>query len=172
MTGWTIRAAGTADLEAVGPLWVEVHHQHAAVNPELGPYVDDAETWRVRRELYQELLVKPDTLLLLAERGGTAIGYGLAHVMAVDDTWIPDTWVTGRQIGEIETLSVSAEYRGAGLGSQMLDRLEHHLRSLGVDDLIVGALPGNHDAIRLYERRGYRPTWLYLSNLSGRRTTE
>ena len=32
-----------------------------------------------------------------------------------------------------------------------------HLRELGVDDLILGALAGNADAIRLYERRGYRP---------------
>ena len=32
----------------------------------------------------------------------------------------------------------------------------------------LGALAGNADAIRLYERRGYQPTWLYLSKLSGR----
>jgi hypothetical protein len=38
----------------------------------------------------------------------------------------------------------------------------------GVEDLILGALPGNTDAIRLYERRGYQPTWLYLSRLTGR----
>jgi ribosomal protein S18 acetylase RimI-like enzyme len=29
-------------------------------------------------------------------------------------------------------------------------------------------LPGNAAAIRLYERRGYRPTWLYLSRFDGR----
>ena len=39
---------------------------------------------------------------------------------------------------------------------------------IGVKDLVLGALPGNTDAIRLYERRGYRPTWLYLSRLEGR----
>jgi hypothetical protein len=37
-----------------------------------------------------------------------------------------------------------------------------------VEELILGALAGNHDAIRLYERRGYRPTWLYLSRFQGR----
>jgi ribosomal protein S18 acetylase RimI-like enzyme len=42
------------------------------------------------------------------------------------------------------------------------------LHDLGVDDLILGALAGNADAIRLYERRGYRPTWLYLSKFADR----
>ena len=88
--------------------------------------------------------------------------------MPVDDSWIPDTWVTGPTIGEIESLSVLPQYRGSGLGSELLDRLEQHLRAVGADDLILGALPGNTDAIRLYERRGYQPTWLYLSRFDGR----
>jgi ribosomal protein S18 acetylase RimI-like enzyme len=88
--------------------------------------------------------------------------------MPVDDSWISDTWVTGPRIGEIESLSVLPQYRGSGLGTELLDRLEQHLHAIGVQDLILGALPGNTDAIRLYERRGYRPTWLYLSRFEGR----
>jgi ribosomal protein S18 acetylase RimI-like enzyme len=60
--------------------------------------------------------------------------------------------------------------RGNGLGSELLDGLEQHLHATGVNDLILGALPGNTDAIRLYERRCYQPTWLYLSRLEGRNT--
>jgi ribosomal protein S18 acetylase RimI-like enzyme len=36
---------------------------------------------------------------------------------------------------------------------------------------VLGVLPGNVDAIRLYERRGFRPTWLYLSRFAGRNGT-
>jgi ribosomal protein S18 acetylase RimI-like enzyme len=165
---WRVRSGGTEDLDLVEPLWVAVHHRHAETMPQLAPYVSDSETWLVRRGLYEELLVKPDTLLLLAEADGAAIGYGLAHVMPVDDTWIPDTWATGTRIGEIESLSVLPQYRGSGLGSELLGRLEDHFRDRGVTDLILGALAGNQDAIRLYERRGYRPTWLYLSRFDGR----
>ena len=165
---WQVRAGSATDLDLVRPLWVAVHHQHAKTMPQLAPYVSDDETWRVRRALYEELLGKPDTLLLLAFVGETAVGYGLAHVMAVDGSWIADTWVTGRRIGEIESLSVSTQYRGSGLGSALLDRLEQHLSDVGVNDVILGALPGNTDAIRLYQRRGYQPTWLYLSRLDGR----
>jgi ribosomal protein S18 acetylase RimI-like enzyme len=168
MTDWQVRTGSTADLDLVGPLWVAVHHRHTESMPQLAPYVSDNETWRVRRELYEELLAKPDTLLLLAFDDAAAVGYGLAHVMPVDDSWIADTWVTGPRIGEIESLSVLPQYRGSGLGSELLDRLEQHLYAIGVKDLILGALPGNTDAIRLYERRGYQPTWLYLSRLDGR----
>jgi ribosomal protein S18 acetylase RimI-like enzyme len=167
-TQWQVRTGNAADLDLVRPLWVAVHRQHADTMPQLAPYVSDDETWHVRRGLYQELLAKPDTLLTVAFVGETAVGYGLAHVMPVNDSWIADTWVTGQRIGEIESLSVLPQYRGSGLGSELLDRLEQHLHALGVQDLILGALPGNTDAIRLYERRGYRPTWLYLSQFGGR----
>ncbi|HEX2286485.1 MAG TPA: GNAT family N-acetyltransferase [Mycobacterium sp.] len=165
---WRVDTAGATDLDVVEPLWVAVHHQHAQTMPELAPYVSDAQTWSVRRTLYEELLTKPDTLLLLASVDDAAVGYGLAHVLPVDETWIPDTWVTGSRIGEIESLSVLPQFRGSGLGSELLRRLENHLYGLGVEDLILGALPGNLDAIRLYERSGYKPTWLYLSRFGGR----
>jgi ribosomal protein S18 acetylase RimI-like enzyme len=168
-TAWRIRAGGSEDLDLLEPLWVAVHHRHQEAMPELGPYVSDAETWRARRKLYKELLAKPDTLLLLGMVDDRAIGYGLTHVFAVDDTWIEDTWRTGERIGEIESLSVLPEYRGSGLGSELLERLENHVYERGVDDLILGALAGNADAVRLYQRHGYQPTWLYLSKFADRR---
>jgi ribosomal protein S18 acetylase RimI-like enzyme len=136
--------------------------------PELAPYVDDATTWAERRALYQELLAKDDSVLLLAYEEQALVGYGLAHVMAAGETWVADTWVTGERIGEIESLAVLPEHRGQGLGTRLLDGLEVALRDQGVTDLILGLLPRNTGAARLYERRGYRPTWLYLSRFEGR----
>jgi ribosomal protein S18 acetylase RimI-like enzyme len=159
---WRVREGNADDLDLVEPLWVAVHHRHCESMPELAPFVDDTETWRVRRTLYEGLLAEPDTLLLIALADDKPVGYGLTHVMPVADSWIEDTWRTGDRIGEIESLSVLPE---------LLDRLETHLHELGVDDLILGALAGNDHAIRLYERRGYRPTWLYLSKFAGREDT-
>src|SRR4051794_25087128 len=118
-TEWQVRTGNAADLDLPGPLWVAVHHRHTESMPELAPYVDDEETWRVRRALYVELLAKPGTILLLASIGEATVGYGLAHVLPADDSWIPDTWVTGPRIGEIESLSVLPEYRGGGMGSEL-----------------------------------------------------
>ncbi len=158
-----IRRGSSADLARLEPLWVSVHHHHQAANPELAPYVTDAQTWAVRGALYAELMAKPDTVLLLAEDGEALVGYGLSHVMALEDTWVPDTWQRGERIGEIESLAVLPTHRGRGIGSRLLDGLHAELAAIGVDDLVLGMLPGNAGAGRLYARHGYRPTWLYLS---------
>ena len=42
---------------------------------------------------------------------------------------MPDTWVTGPRIGEIESLAVLPAHRGRGLGAELLERLESALRS-------------------------------------------
>lgn len=88
--------------------------------------------------------------------------------MPASQTWVADTWQTGARIGEIESLAVRPSQRGQGIGTRLLTALESELRSVGVDDLILGVLPGNDAAIRLYERRGYRRTWTYLSRFAGR----
>ena len=167
----SVEPGTAADLPALEPLWVSVHHRHAESMPELGPYLDDAATWAARSLMYSELLAKPDTVLLLARVEGALAGYGLAHVMPVAETWLADTWQTGTRIGEIESLAVAPAYRNRGIGTRLLAALEERLAADGVHDLVLGALPGNLAAIRLYERHGYRPTWLYLSRLRGRGLT-
>ena len=163
-----LRRGSAADLPLLEPLWVAVHHAHAESMPALAPYVDDATTWAERSWLYRDLLSKADTILLLAEVGGGPVGYGLAHVLARQDTWIADTWVTRQRIGEIESLGVLPAYRNRGIGSRLLDALEQELGKAGVVDVILGVLPGSTAAIALYERRGFQPTWLYMSRFAGR----
>jgi ribosomal protein S18 acetylase RimI-like enzyme len=166
--GMTITRGTAADIPRLEPLWVAVHRQHMASMPELGPYVSDEVTWQERSALYEELFQKPDTFLLLASMGKGLIGYALVHVTPAEGTWVADTWVTGDRIAELESISVLPEHRGAGIGSMLMDECHRELDALGIDDVIVGLLPGNDGARRLYERHGYRPTWLYLSRFGGR----
>lgn len=159
----TIRQGSADDIPALEPLWVAVHHVHKEAMPELAPYVTDAESWTERRALYTTLLAKPDAVLLLARLRGALIGYALSHALDVADTWIADTWRTGARVAELESLSVLPEYRGAGAGTALLDAIEREWAAQGITDVIVGVLPGNEAAQRLYLRRGFRPTWMYLS---------
>jgi ribosomal protein S18 acetylase RimI-like enzyme len=168
MDGVAITRGTAGDIPRLEPLWVAVHHQHAASMPELAPYVSDAETWRERRALYEDLFRKPDTFLLLATMEDELIGYALVHVTPASETWIADTWVTGERIAELESISVLPEHRGRGIGSMLMDACHREIDALGVRDVIIGLLPGNEGARRLYERHGYRPTWLYLSRFEGR----
>jgi ribosomal protein S18 acetylase RimI-like enzyme len=166
-----VEAGSVTDLPHLEPLWVAVHHKHQRAMPELAPYVTDAETWQERRLLYEQLFAEHDPVLLLGRHEGRLVGYALGYTLPVSGTWLADTWATGSRIGEVESLSVLPEYRGRGLGSDLLEQLHERLRSQGAQDFILGALAGNADAIRLYQRHGYRPTWLYLSRLEGRSPT-
>ena len=156
------------DVDSLEPLWVAVHRAHAASMPELGPYVSDAETWAEHRPLYVELFEKPDTTLLLARVDGALVGYALLHVEPLRETFIADTWRTGERIGELESIAVAPSHRGQGIGSALLDAVDREFEAQGIGDVIIGALAGNEAALRLYERRGFRPTWLYMSRFDGR----
>jgi ribosomal protein S18 acetylase RimI-like enzyme len=157
-----------SDIPALEPLWVAVHHVHQASMPELAPYVTDTETWRERRTLYEELFDRPDTFLLLARIDDALVGYALGWVADTAEGWVADTWRVGDRVSELESISVLPEHRGAGIGSRLLGDVDEEFARLGVEDVIIGVLPGNTDARRLYERRGFKPTWIYLSRFAGR----
>jgi ribosomal protein S18 acetylase RimI-like enzyme len=163
-----VERGSVADVPDLEPLWVWVHHAHQESMPELAPYVSDAETWDKRRALYEELFEKPDTFLFLARVSGELVGYALGHVMDVAEGWTADTWRTGDRIGELESLGVVPDRRAGGIGAALLDAVDQEFERIRVRDVIVGVLPGNVGAIRLYERRGFRSTWLYLSRFDGR----
>ena len=161
--GVTIDVGGLADLDRLAPLWLAIHHRHQQAMPELAPYVDDERSWTERRGLYASLFAERSAHLLLAHDGDRLIGYGLAYTTPARETWLADTWQTGDVVGEIESLGVLPEYRGGGIGTRLLAGLHAYLDSQGVRDVVLGVLPGNVDARRLYERHGYRPTWMYLT---------
>jgi ribosomal protein S18 acetylase RimI-like enzyme len=164
----TITRAGAEALDRLRPLWLELHHHHQAVGgPALGPYVDDAVSWAASRAAYERLLAH-DGFVLLAVRDGELVGYALVAVMPASETIVADTWRTGERIAEIETVCVAPSERGAGIGSALLDRVDDELEAAGIEDVLIGAVVTNTDAIRLYERRGFRPAWLYMTRLAGR----
>jgi ribosomal protein S18 acetylase RimI-like enzyme len=164
----TITLAGADALNRLGPLWLELHHHHQAVGgPALGPYVDDATSWSARRELYAGFLAGGG-FALLAERDGELVGYAMVAIFDPVERELPDTWRTGSRVAEIETLVVAPAARGAGLGSALLDRVDRELEAAGIDDVLIAAFATNVDAIRLYERRGFRPASLHLIRLGGR----
>jgi ribosomal protein S18 acetylase RimI-like enzyme len=164
----TITRTGAEALDRLRALWLELHHHHQAVGgPALGPYVDDAVSWTECRAAYERQLAAGG-FVLLAERGDELIGYALVAIMPASETIVADTWRVGDRIAEIETVCVAQSARGAGIGSALLDRADEELAAAGIADVLIGAVVTNTDAIRLYERRGFRPAWLYMTRLAGR----
>ena len=163
-----IRRAGAEALDDLRPLWLELHHHHQAVGgPALGPYVDDEASWAARRALYGEFFAGGG-FAALAERDGALIGYALVAIKTSAETELDDTWVSSPRVAEIETMSVLPEARGAGVGTALLDFVDAELAAAGIDDVLIAAFVTNLDAIRLYERRGFRPASLHMIRLAAR----
>jgi ribosomal protein S18 acetylase RimI-like enzyme len=165
---FTISRAGAEALDRLRPLWLALHHHHQAVGGErLGPYVDDDASWTARRALYAEFLAGGG-FALLAERDGALLGYAMVAVKTSAETELDDTWRSGDRVAEIETLVVLPEARGSGVGSALLDAVDAELEAAGIEDVLIAAFVTNTDAIRLYERRGFRPASLYMIRLAAR----
>jgi ribosomal protein S18 acetylase RimI-like enzyme len=157
-----IERGGLDDVAALRELWLELHHHHAEVAPQSGEFADDDSSWAVRSESYREWLSDPRSFVLLARDGERLVGYCLVRVFESGPD-LRDAWVVPEVIAEVETLVVSAEARGEGLGSRLMDAAEAELERAGITHILIGLIPGNDGAQRLYERRGYKPQWLVLA---------
>ena len=168
MSRLEITRAGAEALDRLRALWLELHHHHQAVlGPALGPYVDDDTSWAARRALYAGFLAEGG-FAILAERGGDLVGYAVVAIKSSEETELDDTWRAGARVAEIETMSVLPSERGQGIGGALLDRIDAELAAAGVRDVLVAAMASNAGAIRLYERRGFRPSMLQLVRLGDR----
>jgi ribosomal protein S18 acetylase RimI-like enzyme len=71
-------------------------------------------------------------------------------------------------VGELESLAVLPPHRRKGIGGALLEAADVEFARLGVRNQILGMLPDNTAALRLYQRHGYQSTWLYLSRFNSR----
>ena len=147
-----ILRAGAERIHDLQPLWESLSRHHAEVAPELavlGEVRSGADSWAVRRELYEEWLRDPDAFALIAEEQGEPVGYALVHLRGPEETW-----ATGDRVAELETLAVLPGHRGKGIGGALVDRVHEELRRLGVGHFTVSVIASNADAVRFYERLG------------------
>jgi ribosomal protein S18 acetylase RimI-like enzyme len=157
-----IERGGVEDVGSLRELWLELHHHHAEVAPQSGEFTDDETSWRARSSSYRDWLADPRSFLLLARADGRLIGYAVVRVMEAGPE-LTDSWRVPEVVAEIETMLVSRDARGAGLGSRLLDEIDAELEHQGITEVIVGLMPGNDGAQRLYERRGFQRRWLVLA---------
>jgi ribosomal protein S18 acetylase RimI-like enzyme len=157
-----VERGGIDDVPGLRELWLELHHHHQEVAPQSGEFTDDETSWRVRSASYREWLSDPRSFLLLTRVGERLIGYAVVRVMEAGPE-LTDSWRVPEVTAEIETMVVTADARGAGLGSRLLDEIDAELERLGITEVLVGLMPGNDGAQRLYERRGFQQRWLVLA---------
>jgi GNAT superfamily N-acetyltransferase len=147
-------AATVAELDAIEPLWNALHSYHATISPEIGsatPSRTAGEAWRIRRHKYEGWLQDGGTFFVIAEAGGTPIGYAFVTVGPGYASW-----QTGERLAELETLSVLSEFRGEGVGGALLEAVWRRLAELGVEDMAITTATTNVDSHRFYEREGFQ----------------
>jgi GNAT superfamily N-acetyltransferase len=153
----SIIRGGPEHIESLEPLWRALYEHHAEVAGEIVPVRDYAETWRRRRGQYEEWLGSGEGVLLLAQRDGRAIGYAMVRPGPG-----ATTWDLGERGLEVETLSVLAAERGAGVGHALIEAAEGVARETGCEFIDLGLVYTNEDAYRFYEREGFRRFYISM----------
>lgn len=93
----------------------------------------------------------PSVTFLAAWRGDEALGCGAMRHMADESG----------TYGEIKRMFVPPQARGQRIGERLLTALETRARALGIEHVKLESGTRQPEALRLYERCGYRPCALF-----------
>jgi ribosomal protein S18 acetylase RimI-like enzyme len=152
----TIEEVTLDEIDELRELWLQLYAHHRSVSP-VRAFVDEETSWAVRRKSYVEILGEGG-FVLAARIDGDLAGYAAVRFHDGPD----DTWDVGDRYAELWTLVVDEARRGEGIGSALLDEVDARLERAGVEGLEIGVVAGNEGALRLYERRGLKPSLVQL----------
>lgn len=148
------RRASLADLAAVA-------RSTAELNSDIAGRLDSTVslTWPEEHsaEGHRAHLEDPRWLVLVADDGGAVVG----HLAGVIDQ--PPWRIV--PVATIFSLQVSADYRGRGVGSALVDAFKTWALERSAHALEVSTYTANSAALRFYERHGFGPYTTTLQQL-------
>jgi ribosomal protein S18 acetylase RimI-like enzyme len=139
----TVEPAAPAEADAVADLWVALAREQRSYGSHLDP---EANRGAIRESLARHAA---DDGLTVAREGERLVGFVRFGIERGPLT-------TDRARGVVRDLYVVPTRRDDGVGARLLDAAETTLRGRGADVVVLEALADNADAIRFYERQGYR----------------
>jgi ribosomal protein S18 acetylase RimI-like enzyme len=114
---------------------------------------------RFSRAYMRSLVLSPDSATWVAEESGGAEGSGDAEASRRLTGFAIVEWAGEPQTGPcaayIETVEVLPGFRGRGIATELLCRIEESARVAGAGSIWLHVDAENSAAIRLYERQGY-----------------
>ena len=139
-----IELATARDRAAVNRLARQIHQMHMDWRPDL---------YRMPEELfpedrYVELIAKRE--LYVAKVAGNVVGYALMRIRVVD---MPDHMP--RKVFQIEQFCIDEDFRGHGLGTQMMEEIRILAKAFGCTDLQLNVYPQNDAAVSFYQKCGF-----------------
>jgi ribosomal protein S18 acetylase RimI-like enzyme len=154
---FVVRRGDRDEVDRLQPLWRALREHHVTL-PAMPPVRSPEDSWEFRKRQYLDWLSQEGHILLVAERGSDLIGYA---VMSLGEG--AATWDLGERTAEIETLSVLESERGNGVGAALTQAAADVANEAGAGTVLVGVAHSNEDAIRFYEREGFKPFYVSLT---------
>lgn len=104
-------------------------------------------------------LTGPDRVLLIADEAGAVVGYAAVALSRRPASGLrpADCWAT------VDQLCVDAPHRGRGLGTALLDAVDHWAREHDATHVQLTVAAANGGARSLYSRVGFTPLNIRLS---------
>ena len=146
---YTIRPATDVDADALTELKVRMGDQHHAYDPEVWAEGDrTADGWR--REFAEHLRAENVRVLVAESSSGECVGLVTCRV---DEAPYERA---ARRAGLIGELIIHPAHQRRGLGARLAEAALEALGELGADDVTLHVAVRNAQAVRFYERLGFR----------------
>lgn len=151
-----IRVAGPQDLPTLGRLGADLMRIHHVFDAQrFLPPGDHPEAGY--GEFLGAQLSTPEALVLVAERGGSIVGYVYAAIE-------PESFKELRaRAGYIHDILVADDERGSGAGALLLEAAVEWVRAQGVPRVLLWTAAPNTKARKLFEAHGFRATMVEMT---------
>lgn len=120
-----IRPATEADINAIGKLWEKLAGYHSSLDPRLPKPAHHGATLYAQR--IHDQLDDAYSQVLVADYNGTLIGYVVGFIA----DYMPDVFLAESH-GFLADIFVESDYRGAGIGKQLVENLRHWFKTRGI----------------------------------------
>ena len=137
-------------IDLIGPLWEQLCTHHAGISPHFSSHFQN-RTFAARRVdfLKSHNRGKMKIELVRLAEDGRAIAYCVSTV-------------THEGAGEVDSLFVQAEFRGRGIGSELVRRALAWLKAEQASTILIEVAYGNDQALPFYGKFGFYPRRIHL----------
>lgn len=129
-------------LDRIGALWEELNILHCEKSPHFKDFYANY-TFQARKDALLSTAQKGQLCVVLACNGDFAVGYCVASV--VDD------------VGEIDSIFVSGDYRKRGIASNLMDQALNWLKQSKPKRMVIKVSAGNEEVYGFYAKYGFYP---------------
>jgi diamine N-acetyltransferase len=131
-------------IDKIAPLWQELNKQHLNMSPYFKEYYKKLTFEDRKRAILQRALGGEIRVDIAQDDEGKLVGYCVSSIDKL-------------QTGEIDSIFVTPESRGHGIGATLIEKALEWLKSKESKKNIVSVAVGNEKAYVFYEQFGFYP---------------